>query len=85
MVFMLVCALVGKATLLTRNPTVENSLLKPRIYQKASKLDPRSEQAKIGLAQMKLQQEDIDEVTLFEESADLPGTMEEKLQAITFG
>ncbi|CAI4745884.1 ADM_collapsed_G0047200.mRNA.1.CDS.1 [Saccharomyces cerevisiae] len=34
---------------------------------------------------MKLQQEDIDEaITLFEESADLARTMEEKLQAITF-
>ena len=80
-----IAPLVGKATLLTRNPTVENFIEATNLLEKASKLDPRSEQAKIGLAQMKLQQEDIDEaITLFEESADLARTMEEKLQAITF-
>lgn len=51
----------------------------------ACEKDPRSEQAKIGLAQLKLQQEEVDEaITLFEEAADLARSFDEKLQATTF-
>ncbi|EDO18591.1 hypothetical protein Kpol_1048p21 [Vanderwaltozyma polyspora DSM 70294] len=80
-----VSPLVGKATLLARQPTVENLLESTTLLEEACKMDSRSEQAKIGLAQLKLQQEEIDEaITLFEEASDLARNMEEKLQATTF-
>ncbi|CEP61809.1 protein channel TOM70 LALA0_S04e01200g [Lachancea lanzarotensis] len=80
-----VSPLIGKATLLSREPTVENFVEATELFEEACKIDPRSEQAKIGLAQLKLQQEDIDEaIALFEEAADLARSFDEKLQATTF-
>ncbi|SCU80364.1 LAMI_0B01992g1_1 [Lachancea mirantina] len=77
--------LVGKATLLAREPSPENFIEAARLFQEACDKDPRSEQAKIGLAQLKLQQEDVDEaIDLFEEAADLARSFDEKLQATTF-
>lgn len=80
-----VAPMIGKATLLARNPTVENFIEATELLEEACKIDPRSEQAKIGLAQLKLQQEDVDDaIKLFEEAADLARSFEEKLQATTF-
>ncbi|SCW02418.1 LAFE_0F05996g1_1 [Lachancea fermentati] len=80
-----VAPLVGKATLLAREPSVENFVEATQLFQQACEKDPRSEQAKIGLAQLKLQQEDVDEaIALFEEAADLARSFDEKLQATTF-
>lgn len=80
-----VSPLIGKATLLSREPSVENFVEATQLFEKACQNDPRSEQAKIGLAQLKLQQEDIDEaIALFEEAADLARSFDEKLQATTF-
>lgn len=80
-----VSPLVGKATLLARQPTVENFIEATRLLEEACEKDSRSEQAKVGLAQLKLQQEEMDEaIQLFEEAAQLARTVDEKLQAITF-
>ncbi|CCE64657.1 hypothetical protein TPHA_0I01510 [Tetrapisispora phaffii CBS 4417] len=80
-----IAPMIGKATLLARNPIVENLLESTELFEEACKLDPRSEQAKIGLAQLKLQQEEVDEaIALFEEAAFLARNMDEKLQATTF-
>nr|AAO32536.1 TOM70 [Naumovozyma castellii] len=80
-----IAPLVGKATLLVRTPTVENFVEATSLLEEAVKEDPRSEQAKISLGQLKLQQEDIDEaIELFESAATLARTFEEKLQATTF-
>lgn len=80
-----VAPLVGKATLLARNPIVENLLESTTLLEEACNLDPRSEQAKVGLAQLKLQQEEVEEaISLFEEAADLARNMDEKLQATTY-
>lgn len=80
-----VAPLVGKATLLARQPSVENFREATLLLEEACRKDPRSEQAKVGLAQLKLQQEDIDEaINLFEEAANLARTVDEKLQATTF-
>lgn len=59
--------------------------LASELFEEACKIDPRSEQAKIGLAQLKLQQEEIDDaIQLFEDAADLSRSFDEKLQATTF-
>lgn len=80
-----VSPLVGKATLLARQPSVENFIEATKLLEEACSRDPRSEQAKVGLAQLKLQQEDIDDaIQLFEEAASLARTVDEKLQATTF-
>ncbi|QLG70327.1 hypothetical protein HG535_0A02650 [Zygotorulaspora mrakii] len=80
-----VSPLVGKATLLARQPTVENFIEATKLLEEACEKDPRSEQAKVGLAQLKLQQEEMDEaIELFEQAAQLARTVDEKLQAITF-
>ncbi|CCD25599.1 protein channel TOM70 NDAI_0F02810 [Naumovozyma dairenensis CBS 421] len=80
-----IAPLIGKATLLISKPTVENFVEGIQLLQEACDKDPRSEQARLGLAQLKLQQEDIDEaIQLFEEAAELAKSYEEKLQATTF-
>jgi len=80
-----IAPLVGKATVISRQPSIENFKEASVLFEEACKLDPRSEQAKVGLAQLKLQEEDVDNaITLFEEAADLARTIEEKLQATTF-
>lgn len=77
--------LIGQATILAREPTIENLNKANALLEEACKIDPNSEQAKMGLAQLKLQKEEIDDaVDLFEEAASLSRTMEEKLQATTF-
>ena len=84
--------LIGKATILARQSSQDPSQLDEekfniaiKLLTKACELDPRSEQAKIGLAQLKLQMEKIDDaIELFEDSAILARTMDEKLQATTF-
>ncbi|QLQ79667.1 hypothetical protein HG537_0C03150 [Torulaspora globosa] len=80
-----VAPLIGKATLLARQPSVENFREASTLLEEACKRDPRNEQAKVGLAQLKLQQEEVDEaIDLFEEAANLARTVDEKLQATTF-
>lgn len=80
-----IAPMIGKATALIRNPTVENFVEASELFEEACKIDPRSEQAKIGLAQLKLQQEEIDDaIQLFEDAADLSRSFDEKLQATTF-
>lgn len=80
-----IAPLVGKATILARQPTAENFTMIAQLLEDACAQDPRSEQAKIGLAQLKLQLEQVDEaIELFEEAAKMARTVDEKLQAITF-
>lgn len=80
-----VAPLIGKATLLARQPSVENFREASALLEDACRRDPRNEQAKVGLAQLKLQQEEVDEaIDLFEEAANLARTVDEKLQATTF-
>lgn len=80
-----IAPMIGKATALSRNPTVENYVEATKLFEEACQIDPRSEQAKMGLAQLKLQQEEIDEaIQLFEDAAELSRSFEEKLQATTF-
>ena len=80
-----IAPLVGKATVISRQPSIENFKEASKLFEEACELDPRSEQAKVGLAQLKLQEEDVDNaIVLFEEAADLARTIEEKLQATTF-
>ncbi|AAS50902.1 ABR131Wp [Eremothecium gossypii ATCC 10895] len=80
-----VAPLVGKAALLARQPSASNFAEATKLFELACEKDPRSEQAKIGLAQLKLQQEEVDEaIKLFEAAADLSRAFEEKLQATTF-
>ncbi|AMD19717.1 HCL434Wp [Eremothecium sinecaudum] len=80
-----VAPLVGKATVAARQPSIENFIEATALFEEACKRDPRSEQAKIGLAQLKLQQEEVDEaIKLFEEAADLARAFDEKMQATTF-
>ncbi|CAI4039493.1 hypothetical protein SMKI_08G1600 [Saccharomyces mikatae IFO 1815] len=84
--------LIGKATILARQSSQDPTQLDEEKFNtaialltKACELDPRSEQAKIGLAQLKLQMEKIDDaIELFQDSAILARTMDEKLQATTF-
>lgn len=80
-----VAPLIGKATLLARQPSVENFREASTLLEEACRRDARNEQAKVGLAQLKLQQEEVDEaINLFEEAANLARTVDEKLQATTF-
>lgn len=82
-----VAPLIGKATILARQQPVapENFQLAVDLFQTAVDKDPRNDQAMVGLAQLKLQQEDVDtSIELFEKAARLTRTHEEKLQAITF-
>ena len=80
-----VAPLIGKATVLARQPSPENFKEASRLLQLACERDPRSEQAKVGLAQLKLQEEDVEgAIKLFEEAADLARSFDEKLQATTF-
>ena len=82
-----VAPMIGKATILARQQPVtpENFQLALDLFQSAVDKDPRNDQAMVGLAQLKLQQEDVDtSIELFEKAARLTRTHEEKLQAITF-
>lgn len=76
--------LINKATLISRE-SLERIDEAEKLLDEACKLDPKSELARISLAQIKLQKEQVDEaIVLFEESSDLARTIEEKVQATSF-
>lgn len=76
--------LINKATLISRE-SLERVDEAEQLLTQACELDPRSELARISLAQIKLQREQVDEaIALFEESSDLARTVEEKVQATSF-
>lgn len=76
--------LINKATLISRD-SLEKMDEAENLLTEACELDPRSELARISLAQIKLQKEQVDEaIKLFEESSDLARTIEEKVQATSF-
>lgn len=82
-----VAPLIGKATILAKQQPVspEDFQIATDLFQTAVDKDPRNEQALVALAQLKLQQEDVDtSIELFEKAAQLCRTHEERLQAITF-
>ncbi|ODQ82684.1 hypothetical protein BABINDRAFT_5613 [Babjeviella inositovora NRRL Y-12698] len=74
--------LVNKATLISREGKVDEAV---EILTKACELDPKSELARISLAQLMLQTDKVeDAITLFEESSVLARALEEKIQATSF-
>lgn len=76
--------LVNKASLISRE-NFDKIDEAEALLQEACELDGKSELARISLAQLKLQKEEVDEaITLFEESSDLARTIEEKVQATSF-
>ncbi|CAL9730175.1 mitochondrial import receptor subunit Tom70p [Monosporozyma unispora] len=82
-----VAPLIGKAAIIAKQQPVtpENFQLATDLFQTAVDEDPRNEQALVALAQLKLQQEEVDtSIELFEKAAHLCRTNEERLQAITF-
>lgn len=76
--------LINKASLISRDG-LEQLPLAEELLIKACELDPKSEIARISLAQVKLQREKPEEaVSLFEEGSNLARTIEEKVQATSF-
>lgn len=76
--------LINKATLISRE-SLERIDEAEQLLTEACELDPKSELARISLAQIKLQKEQVDEaIELFEESSNLARTIEEKVQATSF-
>lgn len=76
--------LINKATVISRE-SLERIDDAESLLTKACELDPKSELARISLAQIKLQKDEVDDaITLFEESCDLARSIEEKIQAISF-
>lgn len=76
--------LINKATLISRE-SLERMDESEKLLTDACELDPKSELARISLAQIKLQKEQVDEaIVLFEESSNLARTIEEKVQATSF-
>ncbi|ODV77144.1 TPR-like protein [Suhomyces tanzawaensis NRRL Y-17324] len=76
--------LINKATCISRE-SLERMPEAEELLVRACELDPKSELAKLSLAQIKLQQEKVDEaIELFEESTDLARNFEEKVQATSF-
>lgn len=76
--------LVNQASLISREGP-ERFEEAEELLVEACKLDPKSELARISLAQLKLQKEEVDEaIELFEESSNLARTIEEKVQATSF-
>ncbi|KAI3406554.2 TOM70 [Candida oxycetoniae] len=76
--------LINQATVISRE-SLEKIPEAEELLIKACELDPKSELARISLAQIKLQKEEVDEaIELFEESCDLARSIEEKIQAISF-
>ncbi|EGV65677.1 hypothetical protein CANTEDRAFT_118183 [Yamadazyma tenuis ATCC 10573] len=76
--------LVNKASLISRENFNKLDEAEELLVE-ACKLDPKSELARISLAQLKLQKEQVDEaIVLFEESSNLARTIEEKVQATSF-
>ncbi|GEQ72157.1 hypothetical protein JCM33374_g5843 [Metschnikowia sp. JCM 33374] len=76
--------LINKASLISREGP-EQLPLAEELLTKACELDPKSEIARISLAQVKLQTDKPEEaVALFEEGSELARTFEEKVQATSF-
>ncbi|KAG7660600.1 TOM70 [[Candida] subhashii] len=76
--------LINQATLISRE-SLERIDEAEELLIKACELDPRSELARISLAQIKLQKDQVDDaIVLFEESSDLARSFEEKVQATSF-
>ena len=76
--------LINKASLISRE-SMERIDEAEELLTTACALDPKSELARITLAQIKLQKEDVDEaIVLFEESSKLARSIEEKVQATSF-
>lgn len=76
--------LINKASLISREGP-EQLPLADELLTKACELDPKSEIARISLAQVKLQTDKPEEaVHLFEEGSELARTIEEKVQATSF-
>ncbi|CAH2350687.1 mitochondrial import receptor subunit Tom70p [[Candida] railenensis] len=76
--------LINKASILSREG-YEHFEEVEKLLTEACELDPKSELARISLAQIKLQNEEVDEaIVLFEESSTLARTIEEKVQATSF-
>ncbi|KAH3667933.1 hypothetical protein WICMUC_005146 [Wickerhamomyces mucosus] len=78
-----VLPLINKAAILSKSgQNIKESI---ELLEKAIDLDPKSELAKITLAQLYLQTNEIEKaVVLFEDAADLSRNFEEKLQATSF-
>ncbi|CAI5760271.1 unnamed protein product [Candida verbasci] len=76
--------LINEATVISRE-SLEKISEAEDLLVKACELDPKSELARISLAQIKLQKDEVDEaITLFEESSELARSIEEKIQATSF-
>lgn len=76
--------LINKASLISRE-SMDRIDEAEKLLTEACALDPKSELARITLAQIKLQKEEVDEaIVLFEESSKLARTIEEKVQATSF-
>ncbi|MCH0628395.1 tetratricopeptide repeat protein [Kocuria palustris] len=76
--------LINKATCLSRE-NLERIDEAEELLVKACELDPKSELARISLAQIKLQKDQVDEaIALFEELSRLARSFEEKVQATSF-
>lgn len=76
--------LINKASMISREG-LDKMPEAEELLTKACELDPRSEVARISLAQVKLQIEKQDEaIALFEEGSRLARTLEEKIQATSF-
>ncbi|EGW30030.1 uncharacterized protein SPAPADRAFT_63650 [Spathaspora passalidarum NRRL Y-27907] len=76
--------LINHATVISRE-SLERIDEAQELLVRACELDPRSELARISLAQIKLQKDEVDDaIVLFEESSDLARSFEEKVQATSF-
>lgn len=76
--------LINKALFISREG-LEHFDEAEKLLTEACELDPKSELARISLAQIKLQNDQVDEaIVLFEESSKLARTIEEKVQATSF-
>ncbi|KAI5970178.1 TOM70 [Candida margitis] len=76
--------LINQATVISRE-SLERIDEAESLLTRACELDPKSELARISLAQIKLQKDEVDDaIVLFEESCDLARSIEEKIQAISF-
>jgi len=76
--------LVNKATCISRE-SMDRLAEAEELLIRACELDPKSELARISLAQIKLQKDEVDDaIVLFEESSDLARSYEEKVQATSF-
>ncbi|EEQ39515.1 putative mitochondrial import receptor subunit [Clavispora lusitaniae] len=76
--------LINKASLLSREGP-DRLAEAEELLTKACELDPKSETARVSLAQVKLQTDKPEEaISLFEEGSRLARTIEEKIQATSF-